>query len=108
DELVRYLEADPVHTQDAVQWWLDRQESYPRLSRMAIDYLMVPATSVDVERVFSRGRLLLPYVRNRLSAQSTRASMCLGTWSVHGLVLASDFAAAAQLPDLVDTDITEL
>ncbi|KAJ7933627.1 hypothetical protein B0H13DRAFT_1592206, partial [Mycena leptocephala] len=35
------------------------------------------ATSVDVERVFSRGRLLLSHVWNRLSAQSTRALMCL-------------------------------
>ncbi|KZV81577.1 hypothetical protein EXIGLDRAFT_590460, partial [Exidia glandulosa HHB12029] len=54
---------------------------YPRLSRMALDYLVIPATSVDVERVFSRGRQLLPYNRNRLSAESVRALLCVGAWS---------------------------
>jgi len=29
------------------------------------------ATSVDVERIFSHGRLLLSHVRNRLTAQTT-------------------------------------
>ena len=40
-----------------------------------------PATSVNVERLFSRGRLLLPYIRNRLSAESVRALLCLGDWA---------------------------
>jgi hypothetical protein len=53
---------------------------------MALDFLSIPATSTEVERVFSRGRLLLPYVRNRLSAQSTRALLCLGYWSKAGFV----------------------
>lgn len=51
------------------------------------------ATSVDVERVFSKGRLLLSHVRNRLSVQSTRALMCLGVWSLMGYVKDSDVKA---------------
>jgi len=41
------------------------------------------ATTVEVERTFSQGCLVLPYiyVRNRLSSQSTRALMCVGNWS---------------------------
>jgi hypothetical protein len=58
------------------------------------------ASSVAVKRVFSQGRLVLPYVRNRLSAQSTRALLCLGDWSLHGLVKDKDVQAAAQLPDV--------
>lgn len=48
------------------------------------------ATSVDVERVFSRGRNLLPYNRNRLSTQSIRALLCLGEWSRAGFVKDKD------------------
>ena len=53
-----------------------------------------------VERVFSQGRLLLPYVRNRLSAESTRALLCLGEWSLRGLVKDKDVKLAAKLPDV--------
>ncbi|KIK32731.1 hypothetical protein CY34DRAFT_27167 [Suillus luteus UH-Slu-Lm8-n1] len=66
---------------------------------MALDYLTIPATSVDVERIFSRGRLLLSHVRNRLSAQSTRALLCVGLWSQLGLVKDKDISAVASLPE---------
>lgn len=42
----------------------------------------------------------MPYIRNRLSAQSTRALLCLGDWSLRGLVKDSDVKAAAVLPDV--------
>jgi hypothetical protein len=60
------------------------------------------ATSVDVERVFSQGRLILSHVRNRLSAESTRALMCLGVWSRLGYVHDSDVKAVAIQADLKD------
>ncbi|KIM68455.1 hypothetical protein SCLCIDRAFT_105925, partial [Scleroderma citrinum Foug A] len=60
------------------------------LSRMALDYLTIPATSVDVERLFSKGRMVLPYLRNHLSTQSTHALLCLGQWSKLGLVKDDD------------------
>ena len=59
-----------------------------------------------VERVFSRGRLVLPHVRNRLSAQSTRALLCLGDWSLLGLVKNSDVELVAKMAD-VDGDSEE-
>ena len=52
------------------------------------------ATTVDVERVFSCGRLVLPYVRSRLAVQSTCASLCVGLWSSQGQVRDSDIRAA--------------
>jgi hypothetical protein len=57
------------------------------------------ATSTDVERVFSKGRLLLSHIRNRLSAQSTRAVLCLSYWSLMGLVQDSDVLAVTAQPD---------
>ncbi|KIM60353.1 hypothetical protein SCLCIDRAFT_124557, partial [Scleroderma citrinum Foug A] len=63
---------------------------YPCLSRMALNYLTIPATSINIERLFSKGRILLPHLRNRLSSQSIRALLCLGSWSHLGLVKDKD------------------
>jgi hypothetical protein len=53
-----------------------------------------------VERVFSKGRIVLSHVRNRLSAQSTRALLCLGNWSRLGYVRDKDVLAVTMQPDL--------
>jgi hypothetical protein len=42
DELDRYLSSDPEYVLDAVRWWCDRRADYPHLSRMAMDYLIIP------------------------------------------------------------------
>ena len=57
-------------------------------------------TTVDVERVFSRGRLILPHVRNRLAVQSTRASLCVGLWSSLGLVKDDDIKMSLSIDDI--------
>ena len=58
------------------------------------------ATLVDVERVFSKGHLLLSHVCNRLTVNSTQALLCLGTWSKLGYVSKEDLQAVALLPEL--------
>jgi len=60
---------------------------------------------VDVERVFSKGRLLLSHVRNRLSVESTRALLCLGVWSKMGYVKDTDVMAVAQQPEVDAEDM---
>ncbi|KIL55138.1 hypothetical protein M378DRAFT_18219, partial [Amanita muscaria Koide BX008] len=63
DEVTRYLQTETVmHETDPLRWWYERQHLYPGLSRMAQDYLSIPAMSVDVERIFSGGRMLLSYL----------------------------------------------
>ena len=49
--------------------------------------------------MFSKGRLVISHVRNCLSAQSTRALLCLGYWSKLGFVSLEDLKAGASLPD---------
>jgi hypothetical protein len=66
------------------------------------------ATSVDVERLFSRGRLLLSHVHSRLTAQSTRALLCLGYWSHLNLVKTDDVLKVSLLPDVEGVDEQEL
>ena len=68
---------------------------------------MLLATSVGVERTFSRGRLLLSHVRNRLSAQTTRALMCLGVWSKLGYVQDKDIHKITALEEVVGEEMME-
>jgi hypothetical protein len=85
---------------------------------MALDYLSVPgeypftlsvkvrsmtwhrdsglATSTAVERVFSQGRQLLHFTRNRLSGRSVREILCLGSWSRHDLITLEDIILAIR------------
>jgi hypothetical protein len=69
--------------------------------------MIILATSVNVERIFSKGRILLSHLRSRLSVQSTRALMCVGEWSQLGYVKDNDIRAAATLPE-VEGDEEEL
>ena len=86
---------------------------------MAMDYLSIPsmytsiftalqlvsqyyqATAVDVERVFSRGRTVLSYQRNRLGVQTVRALLCVEDWIKAGLIKDKDLVKWLRgLPDI--------
>lgn len=125
DELDRYLSTDPESVDNVLLWWHGKRATFPTLSRMALDYLSIPgvltsfeslctcpnkissATSTDVERTFSKGRILLSHLRNRLSVQSTRALMCLGVWSLLGYVEDEDVLAVAKLDDIPEGEEEE-
>jgi hypothetical protein len=86
NELKNYLsqeEAEHFPEFDVLQWWRGHNASYPRLSRMARDYLAVPSTSAPAERAFSKGSDLVSAKRASLSAESIRACMCLQSWMQH-------------------------
>jgi hypothetical protein len=53
-----------------------------------------------VERTFSKGRLLLSHIRNRLLVESTRALLCLNNWSKQGFVKPEYLKEAATLPEV--------
>ena len=53
-----------------------------------------------MERIFSKGRIILSHIRNRLSAQSIRALMCVGEWSKLGYVRDKDVLAVTMQPDV--------
>ena len=63
--------------------------------------ILLLATSVGVERIFSKGHILLSHVRNSLSVQLTRALMCLGGWSLQGYVRDKDINEVTMLEELV-------
>jgi len=80
-ELERYLAAPIVSPHTAILgWWKEFAREYPRLARIARDYLAIPATSAPAERVFSGGAVLITKKRGSLSDDTIRACMCLNSW----------------------------
>jgi hypothetical protein len=80
-ELDRYLAAPTISTRtDILEWWKYNAREYPRLARIARDYLAIPATSAPAERVFSGGADLITKKRGSLNEDSIQACMCLDSW----------------------------
>ena len=57
-------EADPL------KYWRSKANDYPRLSKMALDVMTVPAMSAECERLFSAVELMVTANRNRLDAMT--------------------------------------
>ncbi|KIL63554.1 hypothetical protein M378DRAFT_53484, partial [Amanita muscaria Koide BX008] len=94
NELDDYLSQAIEKVSDPIAWWWDHRKVYPKLSAMAFDYLSVPATSTAVERLFSQGRQLLYFTRNRLSPTMIRAFLCLSDWGKRDLIDMPELVAA--------------
>ena len=86
DEYERYCRSPIVSTNELIKWWVDNKQEYPRLSRMAIDLLSIPATAAECERLFSGGGLLVTDRRARLSESSIESCECLKVWYSRGLL----------------------
>ena len=90
DELEDYL-SEPREPSDEsydnLLYWKQHTTCYPRLSRMARDYLAITATSASSERVFSVGRDLLGICRFCLKPTTMEACMCLRSWWRAGISL---------------------
>jgi hypothetical protein len=68
DELNDYLGEPNLNiTHNVFEWWHSKKNYYPKLFKLAMSYLIIPATSAPSERVFSIAGYLLNGKRNRLS-----------------------------------------
>ena len=78
DEYQVYLSLPLVdENADILEWWKTNQHQFPNLSRMALNYLAIPATSVPSEQVFSMEKNLITDKRNRLAGKTIRMYLCL-------------------------------
>ncbi|KAK5308758.1 hypothetical protein LTR70_010816, partial [Exophiala xenobiotica] len=78
----RYLDSSPVSWSNScaedgdsdwvLKWWKANAFEYPALARAVRDYLAVPSTEVDVERVFSGARDVLGLRRHTMNAETMR------------------------------------
>jgi hypothetical protein len=90
NELDRYYD-DHKHFQDEVndplEWWHTKgKKEYPILYKMAVDFLSIPATSCECERVFSQAKKLITDERCRLSASTIEACETQKNWILNGAI----------------------
>lgn len=70
-ELENYQNEPTVSVNDdPLQWWKHRTGTYPILSKLACAYLVIPATSVASERVFSTAGDIVSAQRGTLGSEN--------------------------------------
>jgi hypothetical protein len=65
------------------------EPQWSELARMTLDYLTIPAMSVEPERVFSAAKITLTDRRCRMGDDSIEALECLKSWQRDGLIAAT-------------------
>mgnify|MGYP001793321861 CR=1 FL=1 len=63
-----------------LDYWKVNQNSYPRLSKLAQQYLSIPATSVPVEQLFSSAGDIVSKKRNSLTPDNANQLLSLACW----------------------------
>ncbi len=82
DELKTYFgKSLEDYSTDPIDWWNKNKDCFPNISKMAFDYITIPATSVPSEQVFSRAGDLITKKRNRLEKKTIKALMLADSWS---------------------------
>lgn len=90
NEYEDYIAEKPIAIDTSpLVWWLKKsqRESWPKLSRMAIDVLSIPAMSAEPERVFSGARRTISWERMQLGEETIEKTECLKSWMRSGLTL---------------------
>ncbi|KDR74580.1 hypothetical protein GALMADRAFT_71005, partial [Galerina marginata CBS 339.88] len=87
DEIQRYLrfEGGVGEVANPLGWWKVHAAAFPTIARMARDYLCIPATSVLVERTFSKSRHICQDLRMSLKAQTVTEALLSKVWIRSGL-----------------------
>lgn len=88
DDFMTFITADPIDIEGMtpLEWWCESEQRrrYPRLSRMAIAILSIPAESTEPERTFSGARRTCSWDRLRLSCANIEMIECIASWLHEG------------------------
>lgn len=84
DQYYRQSIALPVD--DPVQWWISHRQTFPTLSKLALDILAIPAMATDCERTFSLAKLTLTSQRLSMAPSRLEEVQCLKNWLRGGSV----------------------
>ncbi|KAK8036735.1 hypothetical protein PG994_015232 [Apiospora phragmitis] len=71
---------------DPIQYWHKHRHQYPKLSRMALDFLTIQSMSAEYERLFSSAGRLLDDSRSSLGITIVAFSMTLRSWYRAGII----------------------
>lgn len=99
DEYKSFISQTPIAIDgSALVWWLreEQQLRYPRLSKMAIDILSVPAMSAEPERVFSGARRTISWDRCQLGSSTIEKGECMKSWIKSGITQGITLTTAEQ------------
>ncbi|EKG09199.1 HAT domain-containing protein [Macrophomina phaseolina MS6] len=101
DEYDRFFNAPPEkdhrkYLHNPLEWWKERADAYPTLSRMAFDLLSCPPTSCDAERVFSAAGDCFSGIRNRLRDDIGEEQMVMKSWLREGLISLYGFGGSER------------
>jgi hypothetical protein len=72
--------------EDPIAYWVEKQDRYPRLSRMALDFLTIQFMSAEFERVFSAARKMVVASGNHLEAEVIGICQVLRSWYLAGVI----------------------
>ncbi len=96
NELEQYLEIRPdKRIMDPIAWWVERKQTFPRLSRLTLDLPAIPAMADHCERQFSLAKLSVSTQRCRSRPERLSFYNCFGAGSSGA---ASFLEALAYLP----------
>jgi hypothetical protein len=73
-------ETSEPHDVNVLPWWRLLAHRYPQLAKMQKDYLLIPATSVPSEQVFSQAGDIITKKRNQIMETSSSLLFLLKSW----------------------------
>ncbi|KAK7149159.1 hypothetical protein R3I94_008690 [Phoxinus phoxinus] len=77
-EMRRYSEEKLIpRDKDPLVWWQEHHQTFPGLSKLAVKYLGIVATSVPAERMFSKAGEVVSKKRNRLKGKTVNMLLFL-------------------------------
>ena len=83
DEFDHYIRQPTADQKvNPLAFWLSNKSLYPILSEIALEYLVITATSVPSERLFSRAGYILDPARNRLSSDRFEKLLFLNSLNI--------------------------
>ena len=90
----RYQQDPPLAGEqilDVVCYWRTKalEPQWKNLARMVLDYLTIPAMSMEPERVFSAAKITLTDQRYRMGDDAIEAFECLKSWQRDSLIAAA-------------------
>jgi hypothetical protein len=88
DEYKSFITQTPIAIDcSPLTWWLREEQSqrYPRLSKMAIDILSIPAMSAEPERDFSGARRTISWDRCQFGSRTIERGKCMKSWIKSGI-----------------------
>jgi hypothetical protein len=82
----RDRELSYANVRDPIEYWVKQQDRYPRLARMALDFLTIQPMEAKCEKVFSAAGNMVVAIRSRLHTEVIGICQILRSWLLAGVI----------------------